>query len=141
MKYISCDDVTAVSDEVRLWLVVVSLVHCVILEQLIHSAYFCVLDVFLPWNCHKRGTEPPSEARHQRTTTGKWFADCLYTTMYDGLIVAFQCCISSRTDVYPHTLFVEYGMPSSHVQFMACFTTYFCFFMWIRYSCIIIYSL
>lgn len=35
-------------------------------------------------------------------------------------------------DVYTHSLFVEYGMPSSHAQFMAFFATYFTLFLFFR---------
>ena len=38
----------------------------------------------------------------------------------------------TSADVYTHSLFVEYGMPSSHAQFMACFATYFTLFIFIR---------
>ena len=38
----------------------------------------------------------------------------------------------TSADVYTHSLFVEYGMPSSHAQFMACFATYFTLFIFVR---------
>ncbi|KAL5483776.1 hypothetical protein EMCRGX_G020190 [Ephydatia muelleri] len=34
--------------------------------------------------------------------------------------------------IYTHSLFVEYGMPSSHAQFMSCFATYLVLFFFIR---------
>ena len=47
-----------------------------------------------------------------------------------SLSLSFFFFLSS--DVYTHSLFVEYGMPSSHAQFMAFFATYFTLFLFFR---------
>lgn len=46
-----------------------------------------------------------------------------------GYILCFN---SSFTAAGHHSLYGEYGMPSSHAQFMGFFATYLTLFIWIR---------
>ena len=59
----------------------------------------------------------------------------LLSSLFSSLLsspLLFPPLLISSADVYTHSLFVEYGMPSSHAQFMAFFATYFTLFLFFR---------
>ena len=64
-----------------------------------------------------------------------WYSDLICN--YDDNII---CSSQSLIDLYSSDLFVEYGMPSSHAQFMTFFATFFTLFIFIRYNAHIMWS-